>query len=85
MHGVRHFLPAREEVDGLLDVWVPSRARGDTYGLYPTLAQTYYGAAVGAVYLHGEEIIPPHSYRPGGVELADDIALCFKNSIASVI
>ena len=32
---VGDFLPAGEEVDGLLNVWVPGGAWGGAYALYP--------------------------------------------------
>jgi hypothetical protein len=46
--GVWYFLPAAEEVYGLLYVWVPGGAGCGACGLDPAFAQAYYGAAVGA-------------------------------------
>jgi len=47
---VGYFLPASEEIDGLLDVWVPHWLRSGGSVLQPALAQADHCRAVRAVH-----------------------------------
>ena len=52
-----HLAPSIEEVDRLLDVWIPDRAGGVAVVLHPHVAEANDGGTLGAVDLHGEQVV----------------------------
>ena len=58
------FLPAIKEVDRLGDVGIPDRAWGVAVVLGPDVAQAHDGAALGAVDLHGEQVVAADANVP---------------------
>ena len=61
---VRHFLPSREEVDGLRDVGIPDWLRRVYARLGPAFLQAGDGAAMRAVHLEGRQVVAPHARHP---------------------
>ena len=62
---VGDFLPAFEEIDGLGNVWIPSRSGRCAVMLHPAIAQAGYGGAFTAVYLQSEQIVAANADTPG--------------------
>src|SRR6185503_5460368 len=71
-HGVGHLVPRLVEDDRLRDIGVPHGARRADAVLRPAALQTGDGRAVRAVDLEGDEVVAPHPYRPGRIDVRDD-------------
>ena len=80
-----HLLPAFEEVQRLLDVGVPHRARSAAIRLDPAMPQPNDGGAVGAVDLHGEQVVAANANGPGGVEVRDHSAFQLESRVGAVV
>jgi hypothetical protein len=82
---LRHLLPSFEEVDGLRDVGVPDRPRRGAVRLYPAMPQARHRAALGAIHLDGQQIVPPYAHAPRRVEMRDDPPCQLEGSIRGVV
>jgi hypothetical protein len=52
--------------------------------LNDTIAQPGHGAALGAINLQRQQVIPPHPDGPRRVEVADDAVVQFKRDIGGI-
>ena len=73
------------EVEGVVDVGIPDRARRVDAVLDPALAQAGDGAAQRAVHLQGEELVAIDADGPGRVDLRDDAAFEFEGAVGGVV
>ena len=62
--GVGDFLPVLVEIQWLLDVGIPYRLGRGAERLHPAFPEAGDGGSVGAVDLHGEQIIAAHAHIP---------------------
>src|SRR5205085_9143080 len=82
---VRYGLPGRVEVDGLLLVRVPDRARGADARLHDAILQAGDRRAERAVDLEGDEVVAVGPRRPGHVDVGDDAALEEEGGVGRVV
>ena len=82
---VRHAGPGAEVVDAGVDVRVPGRARRGALVLHDAVPQAGHRAALGAVDLHGQEVVAADAHGPGRVEGDDDAVGQLEGGVGGVI
>src|SRR5690606_23193515 len=82
---LRHFGPTVEEVYRLRNVGTPYRLRRIAIMLDIAFSQPRYCRTFGAIYLQGQQVVPSHPYRPGRIEMRNDIPFQLESSICRII
>src|SRR5690606_20511338 len=82
---LRNFGPAVKEVDRLRNVGIPYWLRRIAVVLNIAFSQACHGGAFGAIYLQGQQVIPSYPYRPGRVEMRNNIPFQFEGGVRRIV
>lgn len=82
---IRHARPALGVLDGRVYIRVPGWSRRLALVLRNAIAETGYGAALGAVDLDRQEVVATHADSPGRVEVDHDAVLELEGSVRRVV